>query len=87
MRQEPLQLILLLCLFQLVDQTRRRKEADTPALPAGGQAGPLTEMVLLGNVALQAGTKIEWDCKQMKVANAPAANKFIRREYRKGWSM
>ena len=51
------------------------------------QAGPLTEMVLLGNVALQAGEKIEWDRKQMKVTNVPAANKFIRREYRKGWSI
>lgn len=44
-------------------------------------------MVLLGNVAIQAGTKIQWDRKQMKVTNAPAANRFIRREYRKGWNL
>jgi len=51
------------------------------------QAGPLTEMVLLGNVALQAGKPITWDCKAMKVTNAPNANAFIRREYRPGWTL
>jgi hypothetical protein len=48
-------------------------------------AGPLTEMVLLGNVAIRAGKKIEWDGPNLKVTNAPDAQKFIRREYRKGW--
>jgi len=51
------------------------------------QAGPLTEMVLLGNVALQAGKKIEWDVEKLKITNAPEANKFIRRKYREGWSL
>ena len=50
-------------------------------------AGPLTEMVLLGNVALLAGESIEWDRKAMKVTNAPAANRFLRREARDGWSL
>jgi predicted dehydrogenase len=50
-------------------------------------AGPLTEMVLLGNVALLAGKPIEWDRKKMKIVNEPAANKFLRREYRSGWTL
>jgi predicted dehydrogenase len=50
-------------------------------------ASRLTEMVLLGNVAIRAGKKIEWDAEKMRVANAPEANRFVKREYRKGWSL
>ena len=48
-------------------------------------AGPMTEAVLLGNVALRAGKRIEWDAKNLRIKNAPEANQFIRTEYRKGW--
>jgi len=49
-------------------------------------AGPLTEMVLLGNVAMRLpGRKLEWDAANLKVTNEPNAEHFIRREYRKGW--
>ncbi|MBA4031261.1 MAG: dehydrogenase [Planctomyces sp.] len=47
----------------------------------------LTETVLLGNVALRAGKEIEWDGVNMKVTNLPEANKFLTREYRKGWEL
>lgn len=47
--------------------------------------GPLTEMVLLGNVAIRAGKKIDWDGEKLVARNAPEANRFVRREYRKGW--
>ncbi len=47
----------------------------------------LTEMVLLGNVALLAGQPIEWDREKLEVTNAPEADRFIRREYRPGWSL
>jgi hypothetical protein len=57
-----------------------------PAYSNFGYAGPLTEAVLLGNVALRVGKKIEWDGADLKVRNAPEAARFIRREYRKGWS-
>jgi predicted dehydrogenase len=50
-------------------------------------AGPLTETVLLGNVALRVGRKIEWDAKKLEVPNAPEAAQYIRREYRRGWSV
>ncbi len=50
-------------------------------------AGWLTEANHLGNVAYRAGQKIQWDAKAMKVTNCPAAEAFIRREYRKGWKL
>jgi len=50
-------------------------------------SGPLTETVLLGTVAHRAGMKLEWDPVNLKATNCPAANQFIRREYRKGWTL
>ncbi|QDU95607.1 Gfo/Idh/MocA family protein [Lignipirellula cremea] len=50
-------------------------------------AGWLTEANHLGNVAYRTGKKIEWDAKNMKATNAPEAERFIRREYRKGWKL
>jgi predicted dehydrogenase len=49
-------------------------------------SGPLTETVLLGNVAYRAGTPIEWDAAAMRIPNAPAAERFLRREYRGDWA-
>jgi len=50
-------------------------------------SAPLTEMVLLGNVALLSGAPIEWDARKMQITNLPEANRLIRRQYRKGWSL
>jgi hypothetical protein len=50
-------------------------------------SGPMTETVLLGNVALRAGQKIDWDSKNLKVTNLPEANRFVRKSYRKGWDV
>jgi len=50
-------------------------------------AGPLTEANHLGNVAFRAGTKLEWDAKNMRFPNHPDADKFLRREYRDGWRL
>ena len=48
-------------------------------------SGPLSEAVLLGNIAIRAkGKKILWDAKKMKVANMPRLNRYIdppHREY------
>jgi predicted dehydrogenase len=52
-----------------------------------GYAGPLTEANHLGNVAYRAGKKIEWDPINMRIPNAPEAERFLRREYRNGWSL
>ena len=48
-------------------------------------AGPLTETVLLGNVAYRTSQKLQWDPENLKATNCPEADQFIRREYRKGW--
>lgn len=50
-------------------------------------AGILTEAVLLGNVALRAGKRIEWDGPGLRVTNDQASNKFLNREYRQGWTL
>jgi len=50
-------------------------------------SGPLTEANHLGNVAYRAGKRLEWDPANMKFPNAPDAEKFLKREYRAGWSL
>ncbi|WP_406693989.1 Gfo/Idh/MocA family oxidoreductase [Singulisphaera sp. Ch08] len=50
-------------------------------------AGRLTETVLLGVVALRVGGKIEWDPAAMKVKNNSDADQYIKRDYRKGFSI
>ena len=50
-------------------------------------AGPLTEMVLLGNVAMRIGRKLIWDGPNMKVTNVPEANEYLQRQYRQGWTL
>ena len=66
--------------------------------PAAGSnfevAGPLTEVVLLGNIAVrmgkklyEKGLKLYYDGPNMRVTNVPEANEYIRREYRKGWTL
>jgi len=50
-------------------------------------ASTLTEIILLGNVAIRSQRKISWDTARMQVTDHPAANQFIRRTYRKGWEL
>ena len=51
-------------------------------------AGPFTESVLLGNVALRyPGQRLLWDAKNMKVTNVPDADQFVQHNYRPGWSL
>jgi predicted dehydrogenase len=49
-------------------------------------AGPLTETVLLGAVAIRVPeTTLQWDSAALKVTNSEAANALVRKTYRKGW--
>ncbi len=57
-------------------------------------AGPLTETILLGNLAVWAapepdtpGKKIQWDAKSLVATNAPEVKKVIKPEFREGWSL
>ena len=47
-------------------------------------AGPFTEWILLGTLALRHEGKIEWDSAKMRVTNAPELNKLIKPTFRKG---
>ncbi len=50
-------------------------------------AGLLTETCLLGNVALRAGHKIDWDGPNLRITNDKNANQYLHREYRDGWNL
>jgi hypothetical protein len=47
----------------------------------------LTEIMLLGCIALRVGKKLEWDGPGMAAKNVPEAARIVKREYRKGWSL
>jgi predicted dehydrogenase len=52
------------------------------------QSGPMTEAILLGTVAIRTpGKVLEWDVKNLKFPKHPDAEKFLRRDYRKGWEV
>jgi predicted dehydrogenase len=50
-------------------------------------AANLTEIMLLGCVALRVGKKLEWDGPNMKAKNAPEAAQYVKRSDRKGWTV
>jgi len=51
-------------------------------------SGPLTEAVLLGNVAVRIpGKKLLWDAVNIKITNVAEANQHLRRKYRAGWDV
>jgi len=62
-------------------------------------AGPLTETILMGNLALRSymikdanghfpgRKKLLWDAQNMKITNFDEANQFVKRTYRQGWSL
>ncbi len=50
-----------------------------------GYSGPFTEAVLLGNLALRVGRRLEWDGQNMRITNVPEANALLTKEYREGW--
>jgi predicted dehydrogenase len=50
------------------------------------QTGPMTEAILLGTVAVRMpGEKLTWDAAALRILNQPAAERYLRREYRAGW--
>ena len=50
-------------------------------------AGPLTESVLLGNVAYRSGAKVEWNSARLRAVGNPGAEQYIRHHYRRGWKI
>jgi len=47
----------------------------------------VTETILLGNVALCTGERLEWDRPNLRAPNVAAAQGLIRPEYRQGWTL
>jgi len=63
-------------------------EACRGGAPSPGSflnAWPISEAVNLYAVALRTGHKLQYDAESMKITNVPGANKYLSREYRKGW--
>ncbi|MHB8899014.1 MAG: Gfo/Idh/MocA family protein [Thermoguttaceae bacterium] len=48
-------------------------------------SGWVTESNHLGNVAWRTGKKLQWDSVNLRASNAPEADQYLRRPYRKGW--
>ena len=65
------------------DACKGKGQASTPI----EYAAKLTEVMLLGVVALRAGTKIHYDGAEMRVTNSREGNDLLKREYRRGWSL
>jgi predicted dehydrogenase len=65
-----------------VNAIKTKTEASCPF----EYASKLTEVMLLGVVALRAGRKIEYDGVNMRVTNVPQANEYLRREYRSSFA-
>jgi predicted dehydrogenase len=62
----------------------RGEEAISSPFAVGA---PLTETMLLGIVAMRAGQPIEYDGAAGRITNLPDANRYLDRNYRKGWEL
>ena len=50
-------------------------------------SGVMVEQMLLGLVAHRAGKKLEYDPLEGRITNAPEANDYLKRQYRKNWTL
>jgi predicted dehydrogenase len=65
-------------------------EAAKGGKPAGAQFNygcPVTELVLLGNIAVRTQEILEWDYDTLTIINSKKANELIREPYHNGWSL
>ncbi|MCX6879451.1 MAG: Gfo/Idh/MocA family oxidoreductase [Verrucomicrobia bacterium] len=61
---------------------------NTPCESSFDIAGPMSEAVILGTVAVRTpGVMLEWDSQAMKITNSPPADSLLRRSYRDGWKI
>jgi hypothetical protein len=66
----------------------RACKGGIPASSNFDYSGPLSEMVLMGNLAVRFPNKrLLWDGPKMEVTNNKDANAYVRRTYREGWSL
>ena len=64
-----------------------RKGQPSIAMSNFAYAGMLAETILLGNIAIRVGKKLEWDGPNLCITNCPEAAQYIKRQYRKGWEL
>ncbi|MGQ9575292.1 MAG: Gfo/Idh/MocA family protein [Thermoguttaceae bacterium] len=50
-------------------------------------AGPLAEVVLLGNLAVWCGQRVQWDHENLRAKNIPGLEPLVRPEYRSGYTL
>ena len=62
-------------------------KTGAPTLCNFDYSGALIEHNLLGNVAYRVGQKLTWDAKNLKAVGCAEADRYIHREYRKGWTI
>jgi len=62
-------------------------KGGAPAMANFDYAALLTEVVVLGNVALRVGKKLDWNGEEMKATNCPEAAQYVKPEFRKGWEL
>lgn len=60
---------------------------DTTTVSDFGYAADLTEMILLGTLAIRTGAQIEYDADNMRITNNPAADALLRSGVRPGWDV
>ena len=66
----------------------RACKGGQPASSNFDYSGPLSEMVLMGNLAVRyPNRKLLWDGEKMEVTNDAEANAYVRRQYREGWKL
>jgi predicted dehydrogenase len=59
-----------------------------PASSNFDYGGPLTEMALLGMIAIRMkDQKLRWDCENIRFTNNDAANELLHIDYRDGWKL
>jgi predicted dehydrogenase len=59
----------------------------TPTTCTFDYSGPLSEAVLLGNVAYRTGKRIAWDAAALEATGCPEAAALVRKQYRAGWEV
>jgi len=67
-----------------LDAIRQGRPADSDF----SYGGPLTEIALLGMIAIRMpGRKLQWDSAKMQFTNCPEANRYVTPNYRAGWKL
>ena len=73
--------------LQMKEEWAEAMRGGPPAYSNFDFATVMVEGILLGNAAIRAGKRLEYDGKQGTITNLPEASKYLHTEYRKGWTL